>query len=64
MDKTLIKKASYSAQASMLIVEFKDGTKYGETGEIAKKTLAQLHDNDVKVFEVQLRPKKVLKPNI
>lgn len=51
MDKTLIKEVRYSHKNQMLVVKFNDGSGYGETGKNALKTLSQLNDNNVEVFE-------------
>lgn len=53
MDKALIKEVRYCPANKRLLVEFKDGSKFGEVGNIAKRTFEKLNADDVKVIELE-----------
>lgn len=55
MDKTLIKEVSYCPQSKWLMVEFKDGSKFGESGEIAKRTFEKLNKDEVRIIDIKKR---------
>jgi hypothetical protein len=52
MDKALIKEVAYSHEKKAVIISFTDGSKYGEYGETAIKTMAQLNDNEVPFIDI------------
>lgn len=52
MNKSMIKKVNYCFERKILLVEFKDGSGYGEAGKIAQRTFEQLNKDDVEVVNV------------
>jgi hypothetical protein len=55
MDKTRIKEVKFSHENQSILIEFKDGSKHGEIGQVALRTFRQLNDNNVAYVDLDIK---------